>query len=158
VARARIRRRLLPAADGRISAAQSPDQLSQALNPLLCKLDDVSENELSMDRLVAEAILEFSDDLRAASEAAERWTGLMVALTLGAQGRRERIAVLCVLYVFSAASARNGSRIQGWIGFSVRRQNVGRDVLAGQRGPRRDQHGRSALEDDAVPTLRAYPC
>lgn len=34
----------------------------------------VSEDELSMDRLVAEAVLEFGDDLRAASEAAERWT------------------------------------------------------------------------------------
>jgi hypothetical protein len=34
----------------------------------------VSEDELSMDRLVAEAVLEFGDDLRAASEAAEKWT------------------------------------------------------------------------------------
>jgi hypothetical protein len=33
----------------------------------------VSEDELSMDRLVAQAVLEFGDDLRAASEAAERW-------------------------------------------------------------------------------------
>jgi hypothetical protein len=32
------------------------------------------EDELSMDRLVAEAILEFAEDLRAASEAAEKWT------------------------------------------------------------------------------------
>jgi hypothetical protein len=39
----------------------------------------VSEDELSMDRLVAEAILEFGDDLRAASEAAERWTREEVA-------------------------------------------------------------------------------
>jgi len=31
----------------------------------------VSEDELSMDRLVAEAVLEFGDDLRAASEATE---------------------------------------------------------------------------------------
>jgi hypothetical protein len=34
----------------------------------------VPEAELSMDRLVAEAVLEFGDDLRAASEAAEKWT------------------------------------------------------------------------------------
>jgi hypothetical protein len=34
----------------------------------------VSEDELSMDRLVAEAVLEFGDDLRAASQAVERWT------------------------------------------------------------------------------------
>lgn len=33
----------------------------------------VPEDELSMDRLVAEAVLEFGDDLRAASEAAEKW-------------------------------------------------------------------------------------
>lgn len=33
----------------------------------------VPEDELSMDRLVAEAVLEFADDLRAASEAAEKW-------------------------------------------------------------------------------------
>ena len=39
----------------------------------------VSEDELSMDRLVAEAVLEFGDDLRAASEAAERWTREEVA-------------------------------------------------------------------------------
>jgi hypothetical protein len=31
------------------------------------------ENELSMDLLVAEAVLEFGDDLRAASEAAAKW-------------------------------------------------------------------------------------
>jgi hypothetical protein len=31
------------------------------------------ENELSMDRLVAEAVLEFGDDLRAASEATAQW-------------------------------------------------------------------------------------
>jgi hypothetical protein len=35
----------------------------------------VSEAELSMDKLVAEAVLEFGDDLRAASEAAAVWTG-----------------------------------------------------------------------------------
>jgi hypothetical protein len=35
----------------------------------------VSEDELSMDQLVAEAVLEFGDDLRAASEAAAVWTG-----------------------------------------------------------------------------------
>ena len=34
----------------------------------------VPEDELSMDRLVAEAVLEFGDDLRAASEAADKWT------------------------------------------------------------------------------------
>lgn len=34
----------------------------------------VSDDELSMDRLVAEAVLEFGDDLRAASEAAAKWT------------------------------------------------------------------------------------
>lgn len=34
----------------------------------------IPEDELSMDRLVAEAVLEFGDDLRAASEAAEKWT------------------------------------------------------------------------------------
>ena len=34
----------------------------------------VPEDELSMDRLVAEAVLEFGDDLRAATEAAEKWT------------------------------------------------------------------------------------
>ena len=33
----------------------------------------VSEDELSMDRLVAEAVLEFGDDLRAASEATAVW-------------------------------------------------------------------------------------
>jgi hypothetical protein len=33
----------------------------------------VSEDELSMDRLVAEAVLEFGDDLRDASEAAAKW-------------------------------------------------------------------------------------
>ncbi|HEX6372531.1 MAG TPA: hypothetical protein VF006_26660 [Longimicrobium sp.] len=37
------------------------------------------EDELSMDRLVAEAVLEFADDLRAASEAAEKWTREEVA-------------------------------------------------------------------------------
>lgn len=31
------------------------------------------EQELSMDLLVAEAVLEFADDLRAAGEAAEEW-------------------------------------------------------------------------------------
>ena len=31
------------------------------------------EDELSMDRLVAEAVLEFGDDLREASEAATKW-------------------------------------------------------------------------------------
>jgi hypothetical protein len=35
----------------------------------------VPEDELSMDQLVAEAVLEFGDDLRAASEAAARWRG-----------------------------------------------------------------------------------
>jgi hypothetical protein len=39
----------------------------------------VSEDELSMDRLVAEAVLEFGDDLRAASEAAEKWAREQVA-------------------------------------------------------------------------------
>jgi hypothetical protein len=39
----------------------------------------VSEDELSMDRLVAEAVLEFGDDLRAAAEAAEKWTHEEVA-------------------------------------------------------------------------------
>jgi hypothetical protein len=34
----------------------------------------IPEDELSMDRLVAEAVLEFGEDLRAASEAAEKWT------------------------------------------------------------------------------------
>jgi hypothetical protein len=34
----------------------------------------VPEDELSMDRLVAEAVLEFADDLRAATEAAANWT------------------------------------------------------------------------------------
>ena len=33
----------------------------------------VSEDELSMDRLVAEAVLEFGSDLREASEAAAKW-------------------------------------------------------------------------------------
>lgn len=33
----------------------------------------VPEDELSMDLLVAEAVLEFADDLRAASEAAVKW-------------------------------------------------------------------------------------
>jgi hypothetical protein len=35
----------------------------------------VSEDELSMDQLVAEAVLEFGDDLRAASKAAAVWMG-----------------------------------------------------------------------------------
>ena len=35
----------------------------------------VSEDELSMDQLVAEAVLQFGDDLRAASEAAAVWMG-----------------------------------------------------------------------------------
>jgi hypothetical protein len=35
----------------------------------------VSADELSMDRLVAEAVLEFGDDLRAASEATAVWMG-----------------------------------------------------------------------------------
>jgi hypothetical protein len=35
----------------------------------------ISQAELSMDQLVAEAVLEFGDDLRAASEAAATWTG-----------------------------------------------------------------------------------
>ena len=39
----------------------------------------VSEDELSMDHLVAEAVLEFGDDLRAASEATAVWTGEMAA-------------------------------------------------------------------------------
>ena len=39
----------------------------------------VSEDELSMDQLVAEAVLEFGDDLRAASEATAAWTGEMAA-------------------------------------------------------------------------------
>jgi hypothetical protein len=34
----------------------------------------VPEDELSMDRLVADAVLEFGDDLRAAAEAVETWT------------------------------------------------------------------------------------
>jgi hypothetical protein len=34
-----------------------------------------SEDELSMDQLVAEAVLEFGDDLRAASEATAVWMG-----------------------------------------------------------------------------------
>jgi len=34
----------------------------------------VSEDELSMDQRVADAVLEFGDDLRAASEAAAQWT------------------------------------------------------------------------------------
>lgn len=38
-----------------------------------------AEDELSMDRLVAEAVLEFGDDLRAASKAAEKWTSGEVA-------------------------------------------------------------------------------
>ena len=33
----------------------------------------VSEDELSMDMYVAEAVLEFGDDLRRASEAAVKW-------------------------------------------------------------------------------------
>jgi hypothetical protein len=33
------------------------------------------EDELSMDQLVAEAVLEFGDDLRAASEATAMWMG-----------------------------------------------------------------------------------
>ena len=33
----------------------------------------VAEPELSMDLLVASAVLEFADDLRAAGEAAEEW-------------------------------------------------------------------------------------
>lgn len=33
----------------------------------------VSEDELSMDLFVAEAVLEFGDDLRQASEAAAKW-------------------------------------------------------------------------------------
>jgi hypothetical protein len=35
----------------------------------------VSEDELSMDQLVAEAVLEFGDDLRAASGATSVWMG-----------------------------------------------------------------------------------
>lgn len=35
----------------------------------------VSEDELSMDLFVAEAVLEFGDDLRQASESAAKWTG-----------------------------------------------------------------------------------
>jgi hypothetical protein len=35
----------------------------------------VSEDELSMDQLVAEAVLEFGADLRAASEATAAWMG-----------------------------------------------------------------------------------
>jgi hypothetical protein len=35
----------------------------------------VSQDELSMDQLVAEAVLEFGDDLRAASEATTVWMG-----------------------------------------------------------------------------------
>jgi hypothetical protein len=38
-----------------------------------------SEDELSMDRLVAEAVLEFGDDLRSASTAAGKWMGEMAA-------------------------------------------------------------------------------
>lgn len=39
----------------------------------------VPEDELSMDRLVAEAVLEFGDDLRAASEVAEKWAREQIA-------------------------------------------------------------------------------
>lgn len=35
----------------------------------------VPEDELSMDPLIAEAVLEFGDDLRQASEAAAKWAG-----------------------------------------------------------------------------------
>lgn len=35
----------------------------------------VSEDELSMDLFVAEAVLEFGDDLRAAQEVIDRWQG-----------------------------------------------------------------------------------
>jgi hypothetical protein len=35
----------------------------------------VPEDELSMDRLVAEAVLEFGDDLRQASETVAKWAG-----------------------------------------------------------------------------------
>ena len=35
----------------------------------------VPEDELSMDVLVAEALLEFGDDLREASEAVSKWAG-----------------------------------------------------------------------------------
>lgn len=35
----------------------------------------VPEDELSMDLLVAEAVLEFGDDLRQASETMEKWVG-----------------------------------------------------------------------------------
>lgn len=35
----------------------------------------VSEDELSMDLFVAEAVLEFGDDLRQASEVAAKWVG-----------------------------------------------------------------------------------
>ncbi|HET7233695.1 MAG TPA: hypothetical protein VFJ16_27040 [Longimicrobium sp.] len=38
------------------------------------KILTASEDELSMDRLVADAVLEFGDDLRAASEATAKWT------------------------------------------------------------------------------------
>lgn len=39
----------------------------------------VPEDELSMDKLVAEAVLEFGEDLRAASEAAAKWRGKQAA-------------------------------------------------------------------------------
>ncbi len=35
----------------------------------------VPEDELSMDLLVAEAVLEFGDDLRQASQAVAKWSG-----------------------------------------------------------------------------------
>jgi hypothetical protein len=35
----------------------------------------VSEDELSMDLFVAEAVLEFADDLRQVSEVAAKWAG-----------------------------------------------------------------------------------
>jgi hypothetical protein len=39
----------------------------------------VSECEMSMDLLVAEAVLEFGDDLRNAQEAASEWTDEVLA-------------------------------------------------------------------------------
>lgn len=41
----------------------------------------VPEDELSMDVFVAEAVLEFGDDLRQASEAATKWVGRECTVT-----------------------------------------------------------------------------
>lgn len=45
----------------------------------------VSEEEMAMDLLVAEAVLEFGEDLRSAREAASEWTDEVLA-----QGYRPR--------------------------------------------------------------------